>query len=83
MSDAKLTNNQTARKFGIPKWLRRYQSRYGKGGALALVAAHKQNPAPMLDHGRDRAAGQEADRSGARQDFERAIYNANPPGDFE
>jgi len=55
MSDAKLTNNQTARKFGIPKWLRRYQSRYGKGGALALVAAHKQNPAPMLDHGRDRA----------------------------
>ena len=50
----KLTNNQTARKHGIPKWLRRYQARYGKGGALALVAAHKQSPALMLDHGRDR-----------------------------
>jgi len=39
----------------VPKWLRRYHARYGAGGVAALVAAHKQNPAPMLDHGRDRA----------------------------
>jgi len=52
----KPTENQLAKKHGVPKWLRRYHARYGAGGAAALVAAHKQNPAPILDHGRDRAA---------------------------
>jgi len=51
----KLTENQKARKHGIPKWLKRYHARYGHGGIDALVAGHLQNPAPMLDHGRDRA----------------------------
>lgn len=54
--EAKPTENQLARKFGIPKWLRRYHARYGVGGIAGLVAAHKQNPGPMLDYGRDRAA---------------------------
>jgi len=76
-----MTESETARKYGIPKWLRRYHSRYGKGGVLAIVAAHKQNPVPMLDHGRDRAAKREADTSGPRQDFERAVYEMNSTED--
>ena len=55
MPNKDLTENQLARKAGIPKWLRRYQARYGQGGIAGLVAAHKQNPALPLDHGRDRA----------------------------
>lgn len=50
-----LTENQLARKHGIPKWLRRYHARYAKGGVAAIVACHLQNPVPMLDNGRDRA----------------------------
>ena len=52
----KLTKNQLARQHGIPKWLRRYHARYGRGGVDAIIAGHLQTPAPMLDHGRDRAA---------------------------
>ena len=52
----RLTENQKARKYGIPKWLRRYHARYGSGGVDAIAAGHLQNPVPMLDHGRDRAA---------------------------
>jgi len=51
-----MTENELARKHGIPKWLRRYQARYGKGGIRAIVTGHLQAPAPMLNHGRDRAA---------------------------
>ena len=50
------TRNERARAAGVPKWLRRYQARYGRGGLDALLACHLQNPAPMLDNGRDRAA---------------------------
>ena len=52
----KLTRNAQARAAGISKWLRRYQARYGRGGVDAILACHLQNPAPTLDHGRDRAA---------------------------
>ena len=51
-----MTENELARKHGIPKWLRRYHARYGKGGIRAIVTGHLQSPAPTLDHGRDRAA---------------------------
>ena len=50
-----MTENELARKHGIPKWLRRYHGRYGKGGIRAIVTGQLQAPAPMLDHGRDRA----------------------------
>ena len=56
MNTSKLTENQLARKYGIPKWLRRYHARYGTGGIGAIVAGHLQNPALMLDNGRDRVA---------------------------
>ena len=52
----KETRNQKARRCGIPKWLRRYQGRYGRGGVDALLTSHMQNDVPMLDNGRDRAA---------------------------
>jgi hypothetical protein len=52
----KLTENQKARKYGIPRWLKRYHARYRGDGVEAIVAAHLQNPVPTLDHGRDRAA---------------------------
>ena len=55
-----LTQNQLARKHGIPKWLKRYNARYGKHAVESIVATHRQNPAPMLDHGRDRAIKREA-----------------------
>ena len=51
----KLTRNDRARAAGVPKWLRRYCARYSKAGLDGLLACHLQNPAPMLDHGRDRA----------------------------
>lgn len=50
----KETENDRARKHGIPKWLKQYNSRYGKGGVEGIVACHLQNPVPMLDNGRDR-----------------------------
>ena len=59
------TRNQRARAAGIPKSLRRYQKRYGTGGIDALVATHRQNKAPMLDHGRDRAAARKEDDNAA------------------
>ena len=40
----------------FPKWLRRYCARYSKAGLDGLLACHLQNPALMMDHGRDRAA---------------------------
>ena len=52
----RLTRNKRARAAGVPKWLRRYCTRYSKAGLDGLIACHLQNPAPMLDHGRDRAA---------------------------
>jgi len=52
----KETENDRARKHGIPKWLKQYNARYGRGGIEGIVACHLQNEAPMLDHGRDRAA---------------------------
>jgi len=51
----KLTRNAQARAAGVPKWLRRLNARYGRGGLDALLATHLQAPAPMLDNGRDRA----------------------------
>mgnify|MGYP001582812355 CR=1 FL=1 len=51
----KETENDRARKFGIPKWLKQYNARYGRGGTEGILACHLQNPAPMLDNGRDRA----------------------------
>jgi hypothetical protein len=49
-------DKEIARKAGVPKWLRRYSWRYGKG-IFHLLQTHKQNAnVPMLDHGRDRAA---------------------------
>jgi hypothetical protein len=43
-----LTQNQLARKHGIPKWLKRYNARYGRRDVEYIVAVHRQNPAPML-----------------------------------
>ena len=51
----KLTENQLARKYGIPHWLKQYHARYAGSGVRAIVAAHKQNPVAVLNHGRDRA----------------------------
>ena len=51
----KETENDRARKFGIPKWLKQYNARYGKGGVEGIVACHLQNEADTLNHGRDRA----------------------------
>lgn len=53
---AKHYPNADGEKYGIPRWLRRYQVRYGNGGVAALIAEHRKNPGPLLDHGRDRAA---------------------------
>lgn len=50
----KETENDRARQHSIPKWLKQYNAHYGKGGITGIVATHLQNPAPMLDHGRDR-----------------------------
>ena len=49
------TENEKARRFGIPKWLKRYHAQYGRGGVDAIVAMHLQVDVPLLDHGRDRA----------------------------
>lgn len=52
-----MTENQLARKYGIPKWLRQYHTRYAKTknrGIEYLLATHRQNPALTLNHGRDR-----------------------------
>jgi len=140
------TENDRRRAFGIPRWLKRYHARYGKGGVGAIATVHTQlSDVPMLDHWRDRAeklgstrpypstkpgwakqrravatgpdaAPQELERSpntlstgngkalvmgreglnpspvsaapdsgedlsGLRQDFERDIYDRNPPGE--
>ena len=50
------TENDRARKFGIPKWLKQYNTHYAQGGVAGIIATHLQNPGPTLDHGRDRAA---------------------------
>ena len=42
------TENDRARKHGVPKWLKQYNAHYGKGGVEGIVACHLQNPAPML-----------------------------------
>jgi hypothetical protein len=49
------TKNEQARAAGVPKWLRQYNARYGRGGVTGIIAAHLQTPAQTLDHGRDRA----------------------------
>ncbi len=46
--------NKTARSARIPKWLRQYHARYGKGGVDAIVQTHAQNPGSMLDHGAEK-----------------------------
>ena len=51
-----LTENQLARKYGVPRWLKRYHARYAGDGVRAIIAAHKQNLVAVLDHGRDRRA---------------------------
>ena len=51
----KETENDRARKHGIPKWLKQYNARYGKGGVEGIRACHLQNEAPMLGHGRDKS----------------------------
>jgi hypothetical protein len=51
----KETENDKARRLGIPKAFRQYHARYGKAGVEAMEATHRQNPAPVLDHGRDRS----------------------------
>lgn len=56
------TQNQKARRLGIPKALKQYNARYGKGGVDSIAACHLQNDAPKLDHWRDRAAKQGRDR---------------------
>ena len=51
-------DKEMARTAGVPTWLRRYHARYAKRKArhvAYLLMAHQQHPAPMLDHGRDRA----------------------------
>ena len=50
------TENEKARRFGIPKWLKRYHAHYGRGGVDAIVAMHLQIDTPLLNHGRDRKA---------------------------
>lgn len=45
--------NADARAAGIPKAFRQYAIRYG-GGVDAIVQTHKQYPALMLDHWRDK-----------------------------
>lgn len=51
----KETKNQIARRLGIPKSLRQYHARYGRGGPEAIATVHAQHNVPKLDHGRDRA----------------------------
>ena len=50
------TENDRARKFGIPKRLKQYNARYAQGGVEGIVACHLQNPGSKLDNGRDRAS---------------------------
>ena len=45
--------NKDGTKHGVPRWLRRYAERYGRG-VDALVAMHKKFPVPMLNHWRDK-----------------------------
>lgn len=53
----KETENQRARRLGIPRWLKRYNKRYGSGGVEAIASVHVQlADIPTLDHWRDRAA---------------------------
>lgn len=49
------TENDLRRRYGLPKWLKRYHARYGRGGIQAIVVTHRQNRGvPPLDNGRDR-----------------------------
>lgn len=47
--------NEHARRNGVPKWLRQYNARYGRGGVPGLLRTHLKNPGPKLDHGAERA----------------------------
>jgi hypothetical protein len=49
-------DKEIARKHGIPPAIRRYAKRYGIE-VDELLTTHKQFPAPMLDHWRDRNGG--------------------------
>jgi len=51
--------NDDARSHGIPKWLRQHASRHGVS-VDEIVQTHKQFPALMLDHARDRRLRQMA-----------------------
>ena len=65
----KPTENEKARGAHIPKWLKQYHAHYAKGGGVeALVAGHLQNPAPMLDHGRDRVMRNAARMGGLEEE---------------
>ena len=47
------SKNDEARRHGIPKAFRQHAIRHGSS-VHELVRMHKQAPAPLLDHGRDR-----------------------------
>ena len=50
-----MSKNDPARNAGIPTWLRQYAARHGVT-VDEIIRVRKQNPAPMLDHWRDRIA---------------------------
>lgn len=41
------------KRYGLPKWVRRYATRYGSD-AFTLMQTHKKFPTRMLDNARDR-----------------------------